>query len=428
MTQDFGSHIVISTPRNSVLIQRSGNYDHAFGLPNALSAENDSIGHVRWGAADNMPNTMKKLIATNHLVPSLLTAIRDLTYAQGLGFFKREIVDNKLQLIPYLDNKLEDWSYETELDEYLSTGLNQYVEMGNCFARMTYDPIKDWFKLGVSDAFATRIKQPVNGKVEKYVVNPYFGDYLWYDNQKSNDEIAAFDFSNPLKNKKNIVSILHCKDNIPGNPFYSYPSWWCAKEWIEVSNLIPVFHKNGIKNGYNIKYLIKMPKDYFDKEGNKMLDEKAIVRKWAEFSNNLSNWLAGEKNVNKTLLVKFLRAGDGKAQDNVDVVPIKNEMADDAYSKVWEMTDKSISNAIGLTPTLGGVSPGNGNDSGSQVRVMADYQSNFRTQVVRDKLLKPVLYSLREMGYKDIVPTFKGIQITTLDANPTGKQAVLNHG
>lgn len=428
MTQDFGSHIVISTPRNSVMIQKGGNYDHAFGMPNSFAAENDTIGHIRWGASDNQPNEMKKLIRNNHLVPSLLTAIRDLTYGAGIGFFKRQIVQNKLEMMPFIDNKLEDWAYETELNEYLSTGVNQYVEMGNCFSRMTYDPIKDWYKLGVSDAFVTRIKTPVNGKIEKYVVNPYFGDYLWYDNDKENDEIAAFDFSNPLKNKKNIVTILHCKDNIPGNPFYSYPSWWCAKEWIEVSNLIPVFHKNGIKNGYNIKYLIKMPKDYFDKEGNKMLDEKQIARKWAEFSNNLSNWLAGEKNVNKTLLVKFLRAGDGKAQDNVDVVPIKNEMADDAYSKVWEMTDKSISNAIGLTPTLGGVSPGNGNDSGSQVRVMADYQSNFRTQVVRDKILKPVLYSLREMGYKDIVPTFKGIQLTTLDANPTGKQAVLNHG
>lgn len=428
MTQDFGSHILVSTPKNSVVIQKGGNYDHAYGHPNSFSAQNDFVGHVRWGAADDMPNKMKNLIRNNHLIPSLLTALRDLTYGAGLGFFQRKIVDNKLQLVPFLDNNLDEWAYETQLNEYLITAINQYTEMGNVFCRMKYDPIRDWYSLGISDCFMTRIKKPTNGKIEKYIIDPFFGDLLYYQQNNNADEINAFDFSNPLKNKKSIVSIYHCKDNIPGNPFYSYPSWWCAQEWIELSNLIPIFHKNGIKNGYNIKYLIKMPKDYFDKEGNKVLDEKSIARKWADFSNNLSNWLAGEKQVNKALLVKYLRSSDGKSQDNVDVVPLKNEMSDDAYSNVWEMADKSMANATGMIPTLGGVNPGKGNDSGSQIRVMADYQSSFRTQVVRDIILRPVLYAIREMGYKDVVPTFKGIQLTTLDTNPTGKQAVTSHG
>jgi hypothetical protein len=103
------------------------------------------------------------------------------------------------------------------------------------------------------------------------------------------------------------------------NPFYAYPTWWCAKEWIELANLIPMFHKSGIQNGYNIKYLIRMPVDYFDAQGGKSLDEKDRSKKWADFSDRLSGWMAGQKNVNKSMIVKYLRGADGKMLDNVDV-------------------------------------------------------------------------------------------------------------
>ena len=112
--------------------------------------------------------------------------------------------------------------------------------------------------------------------------------------------------------------------------------------------------------------------------------------------------------------------------DSIDVVPLKNEMSDDAYGKVWEMANVSIANAAEMLPTLAGVNPGKGNDSGSQIRVMADYQQHFRTPVHHLILLEPLQYALRTMGYTDVVPGFSGVQITTLDTNPTGAQAVVN--
>jgi hypothetical protein len=419
-----GGVYMLNTASGSAVVQLGG-MDHSFGSGLAYAQQIDGLDHVRWGPMDNQPNIMKNLARANNQVQPLLNAKRDLTYAGGLAFFQREIVDKKLSMVPYIDQRIEDWLYAEDVNQYLISAINQYMDMGNVFARMTYKPLQDWYKLEVSDCFFTRIGIPEKGRITNYKYNPYFGDMLYYaEAEVETETIRAFDFENAENNRKNVVSILHCKDAIAGNPYYSYPSWWCSKEWIELANLIPLFHKSGIKNGYNIKYLIKMPKDYFDPSG-KTLDEKESKKRWADFGANLDKWMAGDENVNKTMLVKYLRGSDGKAQDNVDVIPLKNEMSDTAYSTVWEMANVSIANGMEVTPTVAGVNPGKGNDSGSQIRAMAEFHSQFRTAVTREHILKPIKYALREMGYTDVVPAFKEIQLTTLDVNPMGKQAVV---
>jgi hypothetical protein len=285
----------------------------------------------------------------------------------------------------------------------------------------------DWFTLSVVDSFKTRISKPEVGKDSQFHVNPYFGESHYFTNRDT-DKIASFNRLDRDYNLKKTVTISHSKNNIPGQPFYAFPSWWCAEEAIELANLITAFHKNGILNGYNIKYLIRMPSDHFDKEGNRNVDSKEVKARWSKFSDNLSGWLAGQKNVNKTMLIKYMRGSDGKAMDNVDVVPLKNEMSDDAYDKVFKNANQSIANSVGLLPTLAGVNPGTGNDSGSQIRVMADYQQHFRTPIHRLHVLNDINVALRMMGYKDVMAGFKEVQITTLDVNANGAQAVVNHG
>ena len=49
---------------------------------------------------------------------------------------------------------------ETDLNQYVINAINQYMDMGNVFAKLTYKPLKDWYKLDVSDCFFTRITKP----------------------------------------------------------------------------------------------------------------------------------------------------------------------------------------------------------------------------------------------------------------------------
>jgi hypothetical protein len=410
---------------DTAVLQLTNRRDVSYGVEARGMAS--TAQHVRWGAADNQPNLMHRLIQNNNQVRAQLESARDMIYGSGLGFFRRVNENGQVRLDPFSDARLEDWMWETGLQNYCIAAINQRVDAANHFTRFEWDPAKRWYHLEISDAFVTRIALPEGGRITHYCTNPYFGEGRSYDD-KATERLPAFDRRNPEANQVETVTILHSKEEIPGQPFYAFPSWWCAQEWIELANLIPTFHKSGITNGYNIKYLIRMPQDYFDKEGNRTADEKSVKKKWGDFSDNLSNWLAGKKNVNKTMLVKYLRGSDGKMLDNVDVIPLKNEMSDDAYARVWEMAGVSIANSMGILPTLAGVNPGKGNDSGSQIRVMADYQQHFRTPVHRHLVTEPIQHALRAMGYRDVVPLFKEVQITTLDANPTGAQAVVNSG
>lgn len=387
----------------------------------------DQLDHVRWGFGDNQPNLMRKLITRNTMVRPLLESLRDMIYGSGVGFFKRAVdAKGQPQLIPYTDALLDEWSEATELQDYFISAINQRVDTANVFTRWEYDPRDNWFKLSVSDSFSTRIGA-MAGRTGEYHVNPYFGHFPSFISSDT-DRIKAFNRLDWEYNKARTVTISHAKENIAGQPHYAFASWWCAQDAIELANLIMAFHKNGILNGYNIKYLIRMPQDYFDSQGGRSVEAKDTKKRWSDFSDNLSKWLAGTDNVNKSMLIKYLRGTDGKMLDNVDVVPLKNEMSDDAYDKVWQTAHQSIANSVGILPTLAGVNPGKGNDSGSQIRVMADFQSEYRTPIHRYLTLKPINQHLKFMGYKDVVAAVKGVQLTTLDVDPNGKQASLNTG
>ncbi|WP_375445758.1 hypothetical protein [uncultured Fibrella sp.] len=394
--------------------------DHAYGTTSYFGGAGQM--HVPWGNADNQPNTMGVLIQKNNQIRPLLESNRDMIYGTGISFNKRVYADGGVKLEPYVDARLDDWAFDTRLAHYAVAAINERLTNGNHFTRFEFR-LDGTPMLDVLDCYSSRISLKSTRANPAYFYNPYFGDSGYYKSRES-EPIAGFNRADPTAN---VVSLLHSREHLSGNPHYAFPSWWGAAEWIELANLIPVFHKSGITNGYNIKYLIKIPKDYFDTEGGKPVPVDKVRQKWSEFSDNLSNWLAGTKNVNKSLILKYLRGEDGKPLDSIEVVPLKNEMSDDAYAKVWEMANVSIANAAGILPTLAGVNPGKGNDSGSQIRVMADFQMHFRTPVHHVILLEPVLLALRIMGYTDVVPSFNGVQITTLDTNPTGAQAVTNH-
>lgn len=414
---------LINSAAGGVAVSVKGVRDTSFGALNIYDF--DGLEHVRWGAMDNEPNAIRRVIEKNSIVRSLLDTMRDMVYGKGVRFYSVNYEGGKSTRTPFMDTKLAEWCEATDLDEYVLSAINTRLDNANIFTRWEYDLHNDWFNLSVSDSFNTRIAKANNKKAAGFFTNPYFGEQLY--THKESMPIAAFHRNNRAQNKLNVVSISHNREPRSGQPFYDFPSYWCAQESIELANLIVAFHKNGIMNGYNIKYLIRMPADYFDKEGKKNLDDKDVKEKWRNFSSNLSSWMSGVKQVNKTMLIKYLRGSDGKMLDNVDIIPLKNEMSDDAYEKVWDMANRSISNSVGVLPTLGGVNPGKGNDSGSQIRVMADYQQHFRTPIHRMLVLKDVNRAIRDLGYKNVVADFDGVQITTLDVNPAGTQSVTNN-
>src|SRR5215217_9605218 len=82
--------------QNASVLQLTGSRDASFG--GSTWSQYDAFEHVRWGVGDNQPNVMRKLIQNNTIVQSLLESLRDMIYASGVGFFKKETIDGKSQL------------------------------------------------------------------------------------------------------------------------------------------------------------------------------------------------------------------------------------------------------------------------------------------------------------------------------------------
>lgn len=419
MQQLSNNLFMIQGSQAGAIIQLTGTgswRDQTFGASSIYQAKYDTLEHVRWGPADNQPNVMRRLIEKNNQVRPELVTLRDMIYGTG-GVWKQ--VQNDGTVIPFYDKKLADWERRTKLWKYEVAAINQYIDNANVFTRFELNVGKNEPVLSVSDSFFTRCTKPkaLKNGVFEYQTNPYFGEMQNFDRSET-EYIRKFDAETF---NLDLVQMMHSKEDVPGNPFYAFPTWWGAAEWIDLANLIPVFHRNGIDNGYNIKYLIKMPADYFGDDSS--VEAKA---KWGQFERKAGQMLSGKEKVNKSMFIKYMRGDDGKALDSIDVVPLKNEMSDDAYSKILEMANLSIANSIGLLPTLGGVNPGKGNDSGSQIRVMADYQQQFRTVVPRTIITEAANEAAWMMGYNNIFRWFDGISLTTLDANPTGSEATGN--
>jgi hypothetical protein len=412
---------VVETQNTNAIVQLSGWRDQTYGASSIYQAKYDHLDHARWGAADNMPNAMRRLIEKNNQVRPELVTLRDMIYGSG-GCWKQ--IDSEGKIKPFYDPKLAKWEKETKLARYEIAAINQLIDNANIFSRIEWDVVKGYPKLSISDSFHTRIQRPkdISKGITHYQVNPYFGEMQHFDT-KETATIPAFS-SEELDT--DLVQILHSKEDIPGNPFYAFPTWWGSADWIELANMIPMFHKSGIKNGYNIKYLIKMPQDYFSGDGGQELTDKEVQDNWNKLEGKLKSMLSGEDKVNKSMLIKYMRGVDGKMMDNIDVIPLKNEMSDNAYSTILEMANLSIANSIGLLPTIAGVNPGKGNDSGSQIRVMADFQQAFRTVIPRTLITEAVNECVWKMGYENVFRWFDGITLTTLDANKEGKEDTSN--
>lgn len=417
--------IVSGATGNAAIVQVTGWRDLSYGEEFTWNVRNPATQHIKWGPADNYPNLMRKLQGANNMIPSLLSTLRDMIYGSGPTWQIATFENGKRKLEDYYDERLAEWEEFTDLPDFEIASINQLVDNGNIFARFEMDIPTNWPRLSVSDSFKTRIQRPdslVRG-IEKFIVNPYFGDMALFNNTDSNF-VNTFD---PKALQYDLVQIMHSKIALPGQPYYSYPTWWSSADWIELANLIPRFHTSGIKNGYNIKYLIKMPKDYFDTApGGRKLTEKEQIDQWSNTESKMRRMLSGEDNVNKSMFIKYMRGDKGQMLDNIDIIPLKNEMSDDAYSKILEMANLSITNAMSVMATLAGANPGKGNDSGSQVRVMADYQSHYRTPIPRFTVSKAINKAIRlidPVAYKFVYRTYPGVQITTLDKNKDGVQS-----
>lgn len=363
--------------------------DQAHGTGQAFYYHSAALypDYFPWGGNDAKPNEMHKLMSENDKALQFMATKAKFLSGSGVGVFEKKIVDNQVQHIPVYDPELEDW-LEDEIHPYVKSAAWQWVFSWGAFIEQhlqyknTTKGQRTWATLQTRDLFECRIARGKNGLADGFALCDSYGTYMARGADKVH--IPAFDRNNP---EGLAFSMQYVREPIPGQPYYPFAGWWGGSKVMTLANLIPEFHINGIRNGYNIKYLIKVPADYFDYLDSDEKKDAAFIA----LQNQLDTWLSGVTNVNKALLTRYMMDPQtGKPIPGVIIEPMDNKMNDAAYDKIAAAADRSAAASQGLLPILAGIEMGTGSGgSGSQIRLAYDYEM-IKTVPDRGPLMKPV--------------------------------------
>ncbi|MGA0558288.1 hypothetical protein ACO2Q8_16635 [Larkinella sp. VNQ87] len=372
---------------------------------------------VPWGAKDDKLLQMHKLASDSPNKWRLIKTRRDFT--TGLGVYthagkKSQGAGTRFE--PVVFPEFQEWKDLVNWDlEFVSMAL-QYAFSANAFIQLTLDPSKKLVGVDVIDAFKCRVRKlkPGELKVSAYLVNPNFGTKAY----KAADTkvVPAYDPADPARYP---VCILQLMDKLPGQDYYSFPEWWATESWTKVANKIPKFHDSGLDNGYNIKYHISIPDDYFDREG---LEENEKEKLKEETLNQMGDSLAGADNVDKALFTFHTRNMQGNPIAGVTITPLKNTMSDDAYMKLFNTANVAQASGHGVLPTLAGIDTGGKlGGSGKELEAAANYQQGFMTYVDRLVLLQVLRIAKRINGWPaEMDFDIENISLYTYDVTPAG--------
>jgi hypothetical protein len=386
------------------------------------AAENDNLyvdgnDFAKWGKDNLLPQRMLRLVSENHLKPQLLVTERDFLLGSRISLFTRIIENKKVILEPVQNPEIEDWMEEVEAHKYIRRAAYNFAYFANVF---THIGLSNRRKVELLECFdctdirARKRKKGV-GRVEAFYLHPDWENYRPGEAQT----IAAYDPKDPYRFS---AFIYHGKDEMPGQTYYDTKAWWGTRRWTEVSNQIPVFHMSGLKNGYNIKYHIQIPANYFDDFEDPEEAEEELI-------DDLNDFLSGIENPDKALISKYSLDQFNKEIAGWKIEPIDNKNSGEAYLNLDKQANTAHASGHGIDPSLAGIDTGSKlGGSGSEKRISYQLHIALRTPQPRQILLEPFNKVIKKiMGWdRNLFFGFEDIEITTLEDNPTGQQSVTN--
>jgi len=395
---------------------------------------------VNWGTDNKLPFQIIDDVKRTTVLGAGIRQKIKVHYGRGPIAFTEEIDEQgKIKVVPTQDAVLLEFWKRNRIPQFLLAQVTDYeffsisfVEYilnaagteivsvhhkGAPFIRMTVKELKDaeWRSL-----FAVYSKYWLKGNpTDKNAVEINF-----IEPDLPADLVLEFCKKNKIK--KFIRPII---GYMPATDYYPEAFWHAARKsgWIEIANLIPLVKKAIIQNSMTLKYLVRIPLDYFEKKyPSSKLSPKEREALIEEDLEALDSFLADFKNTGKSLTTyydtdKVTRQKTG----NWEIEVIDNNIKEGVLNLDSAAANSEILFSVGIDPSLiGSGMPGKelGAKSGSDKResynvaitnAMTDRMMTLETlEFVRDF---NKWNSLLKFAYQDNI-------LTTLDQNPTGIQ------
>lgn len=419
-----GSLVVQFEPKRDKTVM--GQYDAGKGV--------GKIDIVFWGANNSLPEEREALVSANNIVPQLIRTKRDIILGDGLMTFKehfngknREVEEVAMpaEYADFLEENEENYGGLEEMCNDLLLHGQYYVQMGS-------NPKNQIAFLKPHRARCVRAqRQNAKGIIPMYWLYGAWGKVN--DSQKLDEVKNLMSIPAYQRGKNQPTAIYQGADKLFGGPYYFDPHYAGSDTWIKVANTIPKFHLSNLENGFNIRYLIKVPEDYFlrslsdDKRKDSDKIRQHLIQAKTTFKNKLNEFLAGAKNAGRGLIVtKHFYKHLQKEWPELEIIPLEVDLKDEAMLKLYESSNQANTSAHGIPPVLAGLATGAKMTSGSEIRNLYNFWQISATTMPRKQLLKPFQITWRRMGLdKTIKLGFRNMELTTTDKNPSGKQETI---
>ncbi len=389
---------------------------------NVVKVTGTEMEAVKWGKDNKMPLELIRLVYSNHNKFSLIKTCRDLVLGAGLLFYQRKTDEKKKWAEPVEYAEGYDWLDEVRAyDVMAKVALSYYLSGQGYMGMQRKSDGAQIIGLTHYDFPTVRLERMKAGAASPAALLLH----ATWDRDVKGDTVTRvplYDFAKePDRQPRDFALVV--KDGTPGNAYYDLPDWFGSQNHTLIANLISAFHLSGLKNGWNIRYLVEMPATYFAR-----FEDKAEEME-TKFKKELHDFLSGVENVNKALLTKFSIGEDGKPIQGFKITPVTSPGGDDMYLDLAKYADAAQASAHRLHPGLAFAdTSGKLFGSGSELRIAYQLHLAMSTPRVRHLLTEPFNRIVaRHNGWpKGVRLGFEDTNITTIADNPNGAEKVQN--
>jgi hypothetical protein len=397
----------------------------------------EAIEIMTWGKDNNLPQLREALVTENNIVPALMERKRNILVGNGLFAFRKRYEkgqDGKLREIAEqveMPAATQEWIEQSSYVDVLEAAAGELVKHSLFLPEYVRDKGGKIRSVEMKECKCMRSgKKDVNGKVSRWYWSGHWGARQLQT--KEEKKTVALDLYTG-EEKRQLKFITAHGDFLFNDGYYPIPTYWGSREWIEMANDIPAFHKANFKNGYNLRWHVKIPADYFldyqawqAAQGDD--DAVATVLKTAKekeeaFMKDINQFLAGLANAGRTVFTKLEYDELEKKWRGIEIQSLQYDMKDEALLKLFDKSNTANISAQGIHPTLANIETQGKLSSGTEIRNAFLMWLIINTSKPRRHMLAPLNLVKKVNGWDpDIHFGIQDYELTALSSNDSGMQ------
>lgn len=409
----------------------------------AYEDENSTTDWAIWGSDNLLPNKMLTDIEGCGVLASAIDGKARFGLGRGPKPFKITGYkpDGEEILEPVVNDEVSDWMEENNLFASCFGWLKDIIGFANYVVRYKFNNAGS--KIGLvmrDDVTQMRYKKmDETGKIDKIILSSYWQTMLTSgDRKKISIDIPLLPEIGPATYLENIPTELRSAKEyaltgrIPGwgRNYYSLPTWYAAKKWVDIAKGVPEMKAAMFQNNIRLKYMVIVYDSYWsrvfgDEWASYAQEKKDQLRD--ELYSSIDNFLAGSENAYKSVFVPGnFDPISGKVFSDIEIKPIEDSTKQGELLPDSAAANSEILFALMMNPALMGAdTPGGpysgGAGSGSNIREAALVQVMIQ-EFERNEISRILNIVKRVNGWpKEIVWRFPSTVLTTLDSGGSTK-------